>query len=285
MSFAQLKKNSKTSLDAIKTKIANTENKFQADTRFYYPERDKAGNGEAVFRFLPTSFADGDDALPYVKYYHHSFKGPGGWYIENSLTTMKLKDPVTELNNAAWNLDTEAGKALARSRKRQCTYVSNILVIEDEKHPENVGKIFLFKYGKKIYDKIMETMNDDKINVFDFWGGANFKLKIKKVADQTNYDSSKFLAPAALSKDDSELEKYWKNSYSLSDLIAPDKFKTYAELKTRLDIVTGKDASTPVTAQSSPPLKMMEDDSPVDDIPFDVPKTGSIMNYEDLLEE
>jgi len=179
-----------------------------------------------------------------VKLYSHAFQGPGGWYIENSLTTLGQKDPLSELNSELWNNGTDAGKEVARKQKRKLTYVSNIYVVKDPANPENEGKIFLFKYGKKIFDKIMEAMqpeyeDETPINAFDFWQGANFKLKAKSVAGYRNYDSSEFASVGALLDDDDAMEAIWKKQYSLAEFVAPDQFKTYEELKRRLDSVLG----------------------------------------------
>ena len=174
--------------------------------------------------------------------YAHAFQGPGGWFIENSLTTLGQNDPVSAANNQLWNSGVESDKDIARQRKRKLSYYSNIFVVSDPKHPENEGKVFLYKYGKKIHDKILAAMqpefqDETPINVFDFWEGANFKLKIKTVAGFWNYDSSEFAAPAALSTDDEEMETIWKTAYSLEAFTAPDQFKTYEALQSRLNAV------------------------------------------------
>lgn len=246
MSFANLKKQSK--LGALTEKLVkevekmNSSNSVSSDERFWSLTCDKAGNGAAVIRFLPAP--DGED-LPFVKLYSHAFQGPNGWYIENSLTTINQKDPLGEYNSTLWNNGTEAGKEQARKQKRKLSYISNIYVVKDPANPENEGKTFLYKYGKKIFDKIMEAMqpemeDDESIDPFDFWNGANFKLTAKNVAGYRNYDSSKFMKQGALLDDDDELEAIWKKQYSLQEFIAPDQFKSYDELKKRLDYVLGK---------------------------------------------
>ena len=204
-------------------------------------EVDKGGNGYAVIRFLPAP--DGED-LPFVKLYSHAFQGPGGWYIENSLTTLGQKDPVSEYNSQLWNNGTDAGKDTARKQKRKLTYISNIYVVKDPANPENEGKTFLYKYGKKIFDKLTAAMqpefeDEEAIDPFDFWQGANFKLKAKNVAGYRNYDSSEFAATSALLDDDDAMEAIWKKEYSLAELVAADQFKSYDELKTRLSNVLG----------------------------------------------
>ena len=211
------------------------------DDRLWKPEVDKAGNGYAVIRFLPAP--EGEE-LPWAKVYSHAFQGPGGWFIENSLTTLGQKDPVSEYNSQLWNSGLDADKEVARKQKRKLSYYANIYVVKDPNNAANEGKVFLFKFGKKIFDKITAAMqpefeDETPINPFDFWGGANFKLKIKKVAGYWNYDSSEFDRPSPLLDDDDALEAVWKQEYSLAELLAPDQFKSYDDLKKRLDYVLG----------------------------------------------
>ncbi len=244
MSFADLKKQSK--LGSLTAKLVKevekmNNNSGSSDDRVWKLDVDKSGNGYAVIRFLPAP--NGED-LPFVKLYSHAFQGPGGWYIENSLTTLGQKDPVSEYNSELWNNGTDAGKELARKQKRKLTYVSNIYVVKDPANPANEGKVFLFKYGKKIFDKLTAAMqpefeDEEAIDPFDFWQGANFKLKAKNVAGYRNYDSSEFAAQSPLLEDDDAMEAIWKKQYSLSELVAQDQFKSYDELKKRLDYVLG----------------------------------------------
>ena len=240
MTFADLKRKSQTNFQFLQKELEKSSNaKAGADERLWRPELDATGNGYAVIRFLPAP--DGE-ALPWAKLYAHAFQGPGGWYIENSLTTLGQNDPVSAANNQLWNSGVESDKDIARQRKRKLSYYSNIYVVSDPKHPENEGKVFLYKYGKKIHDKILAAMqpefqDETPINVFDFWEGANFKLKIKTVAGFWNYDSSEFAAPAALSTDDEEMETIWKTAYSLEAFTAADQFKTYEALQQRLNAV------------------------------------------------
>ena len=241
MSFASLKKQSSLgSLTAKLVKEVEKTNKVNTgDERLWKPEVDKAGNGYAVIRFLPAP--DGED-LPWVKMYSHAFQGPGGWYIENSLTTLNQKDPCSEFNTSLWNSGVESDKQIARNQKRKLAFYSNIYVVKYPANPENEGKVFLYKFGKKIFDKIMAAMqpefeDESPLNPFDFWQGADFKVKIKKVAGYWNYDSSEFAAAAPLLKDDDALEAIWKKEYSLSEIVAADQFKTYDELKKRLESV------------------------------------------------
>ena len=227
-------------LDAAKGETEPQEKKSYVDERLWKPELDKSGNGYAVIRFLPA--VKGED-LPWAKVWNHAFQGPTGqWYIENSLTTLNQKDPVSEHNTRLWNTGLESDKEIARKQKRKLQYFSNIYVVSDAKHPENEGKVFLFCYGKKIFDKITAAMSpefeDEKaINPFDFWEGANFKLKIRKVDGYWNYDKSEFEDTSKLFEDDSEADKVWKSQYSLAEFTAPTNFKSYDELKTRLDAV------------------------------------------------
>ena len=242
MSLESLKRSN--SLDKLLGEVqkenAPQEKKSYKDERLWKPEVDKSGNGYAVIRFLPA--VEGED-MPWAKVWNHAFQGPTGqWYIENSLTTLGQKDPVSELNTQYWNTGLESDKEIARKQKRKLQYFSNIYVVSDSKHPENEGKVFLFRYGKKIFDKIMAAMQpefeDEKaINPFDFWTGANFKLKIRKVAGYWNYDSSDFDNPSALFDNDAKIEEVWKKQYPLSEFTATTNFKSYEELKARLDAV------------------------------------------------
>ena len=242
MSLAQLKKSNSLDklLGAVEKENSPQEKKSYVDERLWKPELDKTGNGYAVIRFLPA--IDGED-LPWVKVWNHAFQGPTGqWYIENSLTTLGQKDPVSEMNTAYWNSGVESDKEIARRQKRKLQYFSNIYVVSDPKHPEKEGKVFLFRFGKKIFDKLMESMQpafDDEVavNPFDFWKGANFKLKIRKVDGFWNYDKSEFENPSPLFDNDDAIEEVWKQQYSLADFTAPTNFKSYDELKTRLDTV------------------------------------------------
>ena len=242
MSFANLKKQSK--LGSLTQKLVKEVEKMNntggsTDDRLWKLDVDKSGNGYAVIRFLP---APNNEDLPFVKLYSHAFQGPGGWYIENSLTTLGQKDPVSEYNTQLWNNGTDAGKETARKQKRKLTYVSNIYVVKDPANPENEGQVFLYKYGKKIFDKLTAAMqpefeDEEAIDPFDFWQGANFKLKAKNVAGYRNYDSSEFAAHSPLLDDDDALEGLWKKEFSLAELVASDQFKTYDELKKRLESV------------------------------------------------
>jgi len=278
-SFANLKSAS-SNLDKLAKAIEklNSAETPTKEDNFWKPEVDKAGNGYAVIRFLPQPAVDGDDALPWVKVFNHGFQGPGGWYIENSLTTLGQKDPVSEYNTQLWNSGIEANKEVARKQKRRLSYMANIYVVEDSKNPQNEGKVFLYKFGKKIFDKINEAMNpafeDEKpLNPFDMWAGANFKLKIRKVEGYQNYDKSEFESPSALLNDDEKLEAIWKKEYSLKEFLAPENFKSYDELKARLDKVLGVDGA-PIAAKTTveqaramprKPAPAMEDASVVDD--------------------
>ena len=242
MSLASLKRknNLDSLLDAAQKENAPQEKKSYVDERLWRPQLDKSGNGYAVIRFLPP--CDGEN-LPWAKLWSHAFQGPTGqWYIENSLTTLSQKDPVSEHNTRLWNSGVESDKEIARKQKRKLQYYSNIYVVSDTKNPANEGKVFLYRFGKKIFDKLMEAMqpafeDETPINPFDFWTGANFKLKIRKVDGYWNYDKSEFDNVSTLSDNDDELEKVYKSQYSLDEFTAPTNFKSYDELKTRLDMV------------------------------------------------
>jgi hypothetical protein len=273
-SFANLKRNS-SQFDKLTKAVESVNNQSveagsKEDTRFWQPEVDKAGNGMAVIRFLPAPSIDGEDGLPWVRVFNHGFQGPGGWYIENSLTTLNQKDPVSEYNSTLWNSGIEANKEIARKQKRKLTYIANILVISDPANPSNEGQIKLYKFGKKIFDKISEAMNPEfadetPVNPFDMWEGANFKLKIRNVEGYRNYDKSEFADKSALfDGDDSKLEELWKKEYSLKEFLEPKQFKPYEVLKARLDKVLGFDggAVAPKTKaeDASVSRKLSEDD-------------------------
>lgn len=247
--FASLKKKAKTNLDSMKSQISQEKTKKydEEDPRFWTCKRDKAGNGYAVIRFLPAP--KGED-FAWVKIFHHSFKSNlERWYIENSLTTIGKDDPVYELNGKLYATKNEDDEAQAKEQRRKISYYSNIYVVSDPENPENEGKVFLFKYGKRIFDKIaealqpMENSGENPVNIFDFWEGANFKLKIKVVDKQTSYESSLFSSPSALSDDDDVLEKIWNQEHSLSEFLNESNFKPYDVLKKRLDYVLGKSDS------------------------------------------
>ena len=239
MSFADLKRKSQNNFSFLQKELEKTSSGKNVDDRFWKPEVDASGNGYAVIRFLPAP--DGE-SIPWAKLYSHAFQGIGGWYIENSLTTLGEKDPVGEVNRRLWNSGDDADKETARKQKRKLSYYSNILVVKDPKHPENEGKVFLYKYGKKIHDKILAAMqpefqDEEPINVFDFWEGANFKLKIRKVDGYWNYDKSEFDSPTAIASNDEAIEEIWNKQYALKPFLAPENFKSYDELKSKLDKV------------------------------------------------
>ena len=242
MSLAQLKKSNSLDqlLGAAQSENQTQEKKSYKDERLWKPELDKTGNGYAVLRFLPA--VEGEN-MPWAKLWNHAFQGPTGqWYIENSLTTLNNNDPVSEMNSAYWNSGVESDKEIARRQKRKLQYYSNIYVVSDSRHPEHEGKVFLFRYGKKIFDKLMESMqpafeDESPVNPFDFWQGANFKLKIRKVDGYWNYDKSEFEAPSALFDNDDAIEEVWNKQYALNEFTAPTNFKSYDELKTRLSMV------------------------------------------------
>lgn len=268
MSFASLKKNRSNSL----SKLVSEGNKLSAgakpsgDDRFWKPDVDKAGNGYAVIRFLPEP--KGED-LPWVRLFDHGFQGKGGWYIENSLTTIGEKDPVSEYNTTLWNNGTDAGKDQARQQKRRLKYTSNIMVVKDPSNPSNEGKVFLYQYGKKIFDKLNEAMNpafedEQAINPFDFWEGADFKLKIRQVDGYRNYDKSEFDSSSELlGGDDDALEKTYEGLYSLAAFLDRKNFKSYAELETKLNRVLGIGSTAPTTASAM--------EATDDEIPFEKP--------------
>ena len=274
-SFANLKRSSGSSLEKLSKAVEsmNSSGSYNdGEDKYWKPELDKAGNAFAVIRFLPSSPQDGDDGLPWCKYYDHGFQGTGGWYIEKSLTSIGQQDPCSEYNSQLWSSGIEANKELARKQKRRLHYVSNIYVVKDPKHPENEGKTFLFRYGKKIMEKITQAMNpqfeDDKaIDPFDLWSGANFKLKVRKVDGYQNYDLSEFDSAGPLKEDDDELERIWKSQHSLLEILDPKNFKSYDELKTKLDRVIGlssPNVSRSNTMEAIKQQKIEEKESEVD---------------------
>jgi hypothetical protein len=258
MSFQDLKRskgNTIAKLVSAASGESSPEKKSYVDERIWKPTVDKMGNGYAVLRFLPA--AEGND-LPWVRYWDHGFKGPTGqWYIEKSLTSIGQQDPVSESNSKLWNSGDDRDKEIARERKRRLHYVSNVLVESDPSNPANEGQVFLFVYGKKIYDKLMDVMqpafqDEDPVNPFDFWEGASFKLKIRNVEGYRNYDKSEFASPAALSDSDNELEEIYDRVYDLAEFSDPDNYKTYAELEARLNMVLG------VTSDAAPVHQVTE---------------------------
>lgn len=243
-SLKELKKNRKNRFDSLKNKVDNLDKQNSnnySDERFWQPSVDESGNGYAVIRFLDAPKGEAD---PYVRLFSHGFKGPNGWYIENSLTTIRQDDPASDYNSRLWNSGVESDKAIARAQKRKLSYISNIYVIKDPVNPENEGQVFLYRYGKKIFDMIKDSMepefeDEEPVNVFDFWEGANFRLKIRKVEGYRNYDKSNFEDPSPLFEDDAAIEEVWEKEYSLQQFIDESNFKSYDELKHRLDTVLG----------------------------------------------
>jgi hypothetical protein len=238
--FGSLKKNRNNSLEKLNAQLEKISQKSYSDPnegKYWKPVRDKAGNGFAVIRFLP---APQGEEMPFVRVWDHGFQGPTGlWYIENSLTTLGQDDPVSEFNSKLWNSGVESDKEQARKQKRRLKYVANIYVVKDPANPDNEGKVFLYAFGKKIFDKLNDLMNptfedEDPVNPFDLWEGANFRLKIRQFEGYPNYDKSEFDAPSPLFEDDDELEAVWKQEHPLQDLLDPKNFKSYAELKAKL---------------------------------------------------
>ena len=256
MSFSALKKSNFQDLLSKAENLNKTETKSGPDERLWKPEVDKAGNGYAVIRFLPAP--DGED-LPWAQVWSHAFQGPGGWYIENSLTTLGKKDPVSDLNRELWNAGAEGSpqRDQARKQKRKLNYYSNIYVVKDSANPSNEGRVFLYRYGKKIFDKVMESMqpafeDETPVNPFDFWKGADFKLKITRVAGFWNYDKSEFAEASTLGGfNDKELEALWKEEHSLAAFTADDQFKSYEDLKFRLESTLKGNYTKPVDAETA----------------------------------
>jgi len=295
-SFSNLKRQSG-NLDklskAIEALNTSSESADKPDN-FWKPQVDKAGNGMAVIRFLPAAPADGEDSLPWVKIFSHGFQGPGGWLIDNCLTTKNQQCPVCEHNSSLWNSGIDANKDIVRKQKRKLNYVANVYIVSDSVK-ENEGKVFLFKFGKKIFDKITEAMNpqfadEEAINPFDLWKGANFKLKIRKVDGYQNYDSSSFESAGPLLNDDDELESIWKKEFSLKEQIADSKFKSYQELQDRLNKVLGLNGETVAPKTTVETIKEQAKKAPrvdEEDLPFepDVSEDVDLKYFESLAEE
>ena len=268
MSLSTLKKSNSLDklLGAVQADSGGGEKKSYKDDRLWKPVMDKSGNGYAVIRFLPA--VEGED-MPWAKVWNHAFQGPTGqWYIENSLTTVGQNDPVSEMNSAYWNSGVESDKEIARKQKRKLQYFANIYVVEDPANPQNEGKVMLYRFGKKIFDKCMEAMqpafkDETAVNPFDFWEGANFKLKLRMVEGYWNYDKSEFSAPSPLFDDDDQLEEVWKKQYPLSEFTSETNFKSYEELKKRLDMVLVG------TVKVGNATEVMED------VPWDEPKVDT----------
>jgi len=266
-SFSALKRSRGSVAQLTQAIQASTQAKKE-DERFWELSVDKAGNGHAVLRFLPAPPQDGEDGLPWIRTYSHGFKGPGGWLIDLCLTTIDQKCPVCEANSLLWNTGIEANKTVARDRKRKLSYTANVLIVADPSAPENEGKVKLFRFGKKIFDKVFEKMHPDPafgetaINPFDLWEGANFKLRARKVADYRNYDSSEFAAPSPVSGDDAKLEEIWKSESSLAEFTAPKNFKSHEQTKNRLGKVLGTSVLA-ATADQAPAQNFEDPDNGV----------------------
>jgi hypothetical protein len=285
--FSSLKRN-RTDISKLNKAIESlntySDNSSKDDDRFWVPETDKAGNGMAIIRFLPAPAVDGDDALPWVRIFNHGFQGPGGWLIDGCLTTIGQKCPVCEHNGNLWNSGNDANKDIARKQKRKVNYIANVLIISDPKNPGNEGQVKLFKFGKKIFDKISEAMNpefeDEKaVNPFDFWEGANFKLKMRQVEGYRNYDKSEFESVSPLfDGDDAKLESIWKKEYSLNEYLDPKQFKSYEQIKSRLEKVLGFEGVVMTSRAEDVVLKPAKN---VDDVPF-TPSASSSADDDDL---
>ncbi len=293
-SFANLKRNrndfDKLSKAVEATSAGTSEATSKDDTRLWYPDVDKAGNGMAMIRFLAAPAVDGDDALPWVRTFSHGFQGPGGWFIDNCLTTLNEKCPVCEHNSTLWNSGIEANKEVARKQKRKLSYVANVLIISDPSNPSNEGQIKLYRFGKKIFDKITEAMNPEfadetPVNPFDMWEGANFKLKIRNVEGYRNYDKSEFADKSALfDGDDTKLEELWKKEYSLKEFTEKKNFKPYEQLKTRLDKVLGFSGAPIAKTKAEDTSENFRGDTSVLDKPLHADDDGDLDYFKSLAE-
>jgi len=282
--FSDLKKMSKNSVSALAKELEKTtESKSYKDDRFWSTERGKDGNGFAIIRFLP---ACAGEEVPWVRVFNHGFQGKGGWFIENCPTTLGKKCPVCEANNELWNSGIESDKDIARNRNRKLSYISNIMVVSDPANRDNEGKVFLFRYGKKIFDKISDCMQpkfpgEEPINPFDFWNGCNFKMKIQTVGGFANYDKSEFDTKSPLLEGKDEwLEKLWKSQYALQEFVGSDKFKSYEELKERYETVLTTEIKSAKKAEDEEPIreslseKFRKKDAPAAKKPVQEEETG-----------
>jgi hypothetical protein len=276
MSFSELKKNRSKSFEALNEQLSSLSNKSYSDPEkdtYWKPTQDKAGNGFAIIRFLPGLVEEG---IGFIRYWDHGFQGPGGWYIEKSLNSIGAEDPVAKYNTKLWNSssdDTSPERRQAREQKRRLHYVSNIYVIKDSGNPENEGKVFRFRYGAKIWNKINDLMypqfDDEKaINPFDLWEGANFRLKVRIVEGYTNYDKSEFDTSSALFDDDTELENVYQKQYPLKSILDPKNYKSYDELEAKLYKVLGLNSS----GINDKPKKTADDE--MNDVDLDVSNLG-----------
>lgn len=300
MNFSSLKKNRGAGLEKLNDQLTKMSQPAaggkEADNRFWKPEVDKAGNGYAVVRFLP---APGEEDVPFVRLFDHAFKGPGGWLIDSCLTTVGEKCPVCEHNSELWNTGSKDLQAQVRQQKRKLSFISNIYVVKDPANPENEGKVFLYKFGKKIFDKLNAAMNpefedESPINPFDLWEGANFKIKIRKVEGYQNYDKSEFDASEALHDDDDVLEQIWKSEYPLQEFLKRENFKSYDDLKGRLTKTLGLAGSTAPNTRAdmfemeeaaAPAAPVRQAPQAKQDVPWDAVEDDDVSMFENLMDD
>ena len=278
--FATLKKNSGASALsklAEQVKKLNTNQNGGSDDRFWKPTIDKAGNAQAEIRFLP---AGGEEEVPFISLFEHAFQGPTGlWYIEKSRTSLGqgVADPVGEYNTELWNMsdnDDSPSRKQARAQKRKLVYISNVYVIDDKGHPENNGKVFLYRYGKTIFKKISTSMvpqfeDEESFNPFDLWAGASFKLRIYTEDKYPKYDKSTWGKVGPLFKDDEKIEAVWKQCHALQPFLDPSNFKPYDVLKRRLHqvLAINEDSTTAAPARRPAPKAVPADAG--EDVPWD----------------
>lgn len=296
--FAKLKKN-RTNFSRLAEELEKTTSPQQTssskDDRFWKPTTDKSGNGYAVIRFLPPPTGE---ELPWVRVFNHGFKGPGGWLIDNCLTTQNKKCPICEANTELWGTGTQENQNIVRDRKRKLKYYANIYVVSDSSNPENEGKVFLYQFGKKIFDKIHDVMSpafedENPVNPFDLWEGANFKLKIRTVDGYINYDKSEFDRVSPLSDDDEHLERIYNQEHSLQEFVADSQFKTYDQLKDRLNKVLGTVTATTTAdqdleesfAERTPMVEMVSRAPAVERAPEPSDETDALSYFERLASE
>lgn len=279
MNFKDLKKKSSTNINQLITEMDKLSgHKSYVDDRYWtLPLDEKTGNATALIRFLPVAK---NNNLPWVSLFSHGFQGPGGWYIENSLTTLGQPDPLSEMNSELWSTGIDANKDIVRKRKRKQHFISNILVVSDPRNPANEGKVFLYKFGKKIFQKIQDALKpefdtDKPVDVFDFWVGANFRLKVRKVEGYPNYDNSFFEGPSAICDgNDVRMEEVWNTEHDLNELVSPKNFKTYDELKTRLNRVLGNTSKAGPTTEAKV-IQEAKSKPKTADVPWSAPEASA----------
>lgn len=295
-SLQEMRSKSEELFEQFRKQEEDKKKKREVDARFWTPTIKPDGTAEAIIRFLPSPKGENS---PKVEFWTYSFEGPYGWYIEKSLASLKqegLYDPMAEYNNKLWK-QGEAGQQQARKQKRMLHYVSNILVIDDPEKPENNGKVFLYRYGSKIYDNKIKplmfptkTSGEKPVNPFSFWDGYNFNLVVKKQGEFNNYDSSYFArSPSAVADNDDGIQAIWDKEYPLFEFIDPKNYKTREQLQKQIDKVFGLSngekqvdkALEEIKSSNKEDIeKMINDDNDLQD---DLNDSNTELNIDDIL--